>query len=316
MVQVVLNPNEDTAQGRLDKFNDFSSPLAKRVASVAKRGAQSRGLTRSTIAVGAGIGGILDQAADIAKTDSTNSVQAKIASAQNQTSLAVAATDAKSAMDIQVARDKAASERLASQLESDERQNDERISLEDRRIKSDQETNQARITSSENIALADRIAANDRAELAADVQREGISAQDDRAELAAQVQREEIASLENRSELDRQNSVFVAQLDNESRQRIEEARIEYQSTKDSTDRTDSAWTNLQAGIAQIDPNASPESQRAQFNRLMDTFDARMGFLSTVTGSTAPQQSGPTTAFAPSTLTGLAGRVVNANPGIG
>lgn len=266
MARIKLDPSTDTAQGRLDQFNDFSSPISKRVAHVAARGAKAAGLTRSTIAQGAGIAGVLDNASDLAKTDATNSVQAKIAEASNLTALETAQLEASSRLAVQKAADSASAERLAAELESREG-----LAEEQRNLDLTISTNQ--LESSENIATADRDAANDR------------------ADLAATVQREEIASLEDRSELDRQNSLLIQQMDDETQTRINDAKLEYQESKDQQDRSDSAWNSLQQGIASIDTNAKPESQQTQFNRLMDTFDARMGFLNAVAPPSSPPPPG-------------------------
>lgn len=295
MARIKIN-KEDTAEGRLGSFNDFSTPVYKRVAHVASRQAKSQGLSRSTIAIGAGHAGVMDQAADIAKADANNSIQAKIAQAQNETTLSAARIDADSAMARQLAADKAASERLASQLESQEGQAAEERSLKDKlageqrdldkyinetRIASEENQNIARITSSENIATADR------------------EAQNDRANLAAQVEREGIASREEQSVLDRENSILLQNLDDESNERMEQAKIDYQNTKDVNDRKDAAWDGLQNGINSIDVNASSSSQSTQFNRLMEVYESRVAFINAATGGEAdapPEQ----TAYYPGT----------------
>jgi hypothetical protein len=103
----------DTASGRLNKTADFNSPVSRRIASFAKREGGARGLTNSSITVGNSLGNMLDQSADIAKTDSTNIIGAKT-SVRN----AVLASDTQKA--ISASEAKAAQERLAASLAAQE----------------------------------------------------------------------------------------------------------------------------------------------------------------------------------------------------
>ena len=98
-----------------------------------------------------------------------------------------------------------------------------------------------------------------------------------------------IKSQEDMSELDRANRLELTRIDNAARERvatlgndaqieIEKIRANFNVGAQARAEVSSAWDNLQQGIANIDPNATPESQRAQFSRLTSSFDARMSFL--------------------------------------
>lgn len=480
MARIKLDPTEDTVAGRLEASQPLQGALAKRIASQASQQAKSRGLGRSSIAVGAAMGGLLDQQVNIATTDSNNSVQAKIASAQNETSLGVAHIDADSRLLVQQASDKSAAERLAASLESQEREGsanrqvelsgqevqregiaatrqtaldhiasteglaaarnalDERLSqlqidartaeqlrqiastegmaaaqleLERYSVDTGAQTAANQLASNEKIAaqgdatdrlgietqaqsireqiLSNESLANDRNLLDERMQqlqltaaednlileiasREGIAAAQqaidklgieasrqtaldqiestegleaarnsltermtqmelnaaDQRQLndiasregmaAAQrsldetiadqqrltqltiaregneVAREDIAARQDisqanitaadtRAQLDRDNQRFIQSMSISSQVQLEEMRQQYQVDRDNREEVAMSWNNLQQGIANIDPNASATSQQTQFNRLMDTFDSRMSYLSMVRG---------------------------------
>ena len=247
---------KDTVAGRVST-TDFNEPIYRRAASLATRAAASRGLTRSSISVGAGIGQALDKAVDIAKTDSTNIVNTGNQNAVNNTSIRntdssntsnenIAKLDTDTQKELQVLTAKENRDNLASELES-----------------------------REGIASQDRAATNLNQAANRQVEQQRITSQESIASAA-------LASEERKSEFDRQNNVLLTNLNNENKLRIEEMRLRYQGNADRTTAQNDAWGQYQAGLANIDPNASSSSQNTQFNRLSDAFDARMDFISGIT----------------------------------
>ena len=467
---------EDTVQGQLESFNDYSNPIFKRAGSLGTRMAASRGLTNSTIATGMVSGQILDKATDIAKTDATNRVTTGINNAGNASGILTTRISAEANLEAARLKDKGDTERLGTQIESNEREgaagrksqegqtfanieatkgieaaknalnekltgmnlssqekqqlldiaSREGMAAADLAMKdlmsqrqtdvsyadiesregieaaknalneklttmnlSSQEKQQLlSIASNEGMAAADlamkdlisqrqtdvsyadiesregieaaknalneklttmnlssqekqqllTIASNEgmaAADLAmkdlisqrqtdvsyADIEsREGIEAAKNAlserlsqagidANVALQINdiaskegmaaadralrdvmnNKTIKSQEDMSELDRANRLELTRIDNAARERvatlgndaqieIEKIRANFNVGAQARAEVSSAWDNLQQGIANIDPNATPESQRAQFSRLTSSFDARMSFL--------------------------------------
>ena len=405
---------EDTVQGQLESFNDYSNPIFKRAGSLGTRMAASRGLTNSTIATGMVSGQILDKATDIAKTDATNRVTAGINNAGNASGILTTRISAEANLEAARLKDKGDTERLGTQIESNEREaaagrksqegqtfanieatkgieaakNALNEKLTGMNLSSQEKQQLLDIASREGMAAADlamkdlmsqrqtdvsyadiesregieaaknalneklttmnlssqekqqllTIASNEgmaAADLAmkdlvsqrqtdvsyADIEsREGIEAAKNAlserlsqagidANVAIQINdiaskegmaaadralrdvmnNKTIKSQEDMSELDRANRLELTRIDNAARVRvatlgndaqieIEKIRANFNVGAQARAEVSSAWDNLQQGIANIDPNATPESQRAQFSRLTSSFDARMSFL--------------------------------------
>jgi len=93
----------------------------------------------------------------------------------------------------------------------------------------------------------------------------------------------QIEATAQQSALERQNRQFLEQMGNDSAAQIAQLSQDSQDFRQRYDAGNSAWNNLQQGIAQIDPNATSASQNTQFKRLQESFKARMAFLNTIGG---------------------------------
>lgn len=418
MVGTYKVDERDTVAGRLNAFNDYNSPVYKRVASMANRQAAARGLRNSTIAGGAAAGAVMDRAFDVAKTDSTNIVNAGIQSSVNETSMRNTdvnaalsrennirdnetsryATDKSAGTQVEVANinartsiannirdnetavgnnvrtnetstrntqiqadtqlaatrmnnetsvannvrdnatsaanntrnnetavtttrmqnetqleatrmnnetvtannvrdnqtsrdntklttdtqlaiqqqsDKSAAERLAASIDSqeaiaaDDRTSREKISADT--IAANRDNLLSELSSNERMTF-ERIAADQSlADLRASVDREGIASNE-------RIAKDQIAAADIRAALERDNAVKIQQMSQDSQERLQNLREQAQVDADYRQEKTFAWNDLQQGIANIDINASPESQQNQFDRLMDTYQARMDFI--------------------------------------
>ena len=123
---------EETVAGRLKKFTDSNSPSMQYASALGRREAGARGLTNSSIAVGAAAESVMRIGSDVAKADANIFSQSSISQAQNKTALEqqrvsdVAALDrtkltTDTQLKIQTQGDQAAKERLASQILSQEK---------------------------------------------------------------------------------------------------------------------------------------------------------------------------------------------------
>ena len=365
-------PEEDLVTGRLAQFDDFSNPVFKRAGSLASRVSASRGLSNSSIAVGAAQGAVLDRAVDVSIADSGSLVNSGMNSAQNKTSASIANASNATSLQQQIISDRNASERLGAQLESAEREGaanrtssetinltgiesregmasaqralDEKLtglnisSAEKQQLKdigsregmaaaqraldtlltresnaSQELQNLSRIESNEGLAAAQRgldtlltqmgIDANTATQLKDIASREGIaSAEREMQRLGidtdATLRREGMDSEERiskanleaadtRARLERENQRFIQSMGIEAENQMLELKNKYTVEAMNRESVGMAWNNLQQGIANIDPNATRESQTTQFNRLMGSFDSRMGFL----GITRSQTNG-------------------------
>ena len=365
-------PEEDLVTGRLAQFDDFSNPVFKRAGSLASRVSASRGLSNSSIAVGAAQGAVLDRAVDVSIADSGSLVNSGMNSAQNKTSASIANASNATSLQQQIISDRNASERLGAQLESAEREGaanrtssetinltgiesregmasaqralDEKLtglnisSAEKQQLKdigsregmaaaqraldtlltresnaSQELQNLSRIESNEGLAAAQRgldtlltqmgIDANTATQLKEIASKEGIaSAEREMQRLGidtdATLRREGMDSEERiskanleaadtRARLERENQRFIQSMGIEAENQMLELKNKYTVEAMNRESVGMAWNNLQQGIANIDPNATRESQTTQFNRLMGSFDSRMGFL----GITRSQTNG-------------------------
>lgn len=267
---------KDTVAGRLANSTLSSNPALRRSASMATRIASAKGLGRSTIAAGAGVGAYLDQAVDIAKTDSTNIIQTGNQNAINNTNIrntdannssqetvARLSTDTQKALQTEQIR--ADKESLAARIESEEKINSQNITANADNLNKEL-TVRERISNSQITADNANQAAN------RDVERTRISSQENIAYNA-------IVSDERKAAFQRDHERLITSLDNDNRLRIEQMRMEYQANSDRNDEMGAAWSNYQASLASIDPNATSASQNTMFKRITDAFDARMNFIS-------------------------------------
>jgi len=332
-------PEEDLVTGRLAQFDDFSNPVFKRAGSLASRVSASRGLSNSSIAVGAAQGAVLDRAVDVSIADSGSLVNSGMNSAQNKTSASIANASNATSLQQQIISDRNASERLGAQLESAEREgaanrtSSETINLtgiESREgMASDQRAldtlltresnasqelqNLSRIESNEGLAAAQRgldtlltqmgIDANTATQLKDIASKEGIAAAEremqrlgidtdatlrrEGMDSEERISKANLEAADTRARLERENQRFIQSMGIEAENQMLELKNKYTVEAMNRESVGMAWNNLQQGIANIDPNATRESQTTQFNRLMGSFDSRMGFL----GITRSQTNG-------------------------
>jgi len=162
---------EETVAGRLKKFTESGSPAMQYASALGRREAGARGLTNSSIAVGAAAEQVMRYGSDIAKTDATIFSQSNIADAANKTALEQQRLSDVGAMNrtklttdtqlkIQTQGDAAAKERLASQIASQEKiataQNKTQKEIQTQADTAALARINAQITSTESIALAER----------------------------------------------------------------------------------------------------------------------------------------------------------------
>ena len=365
-------PEEDLVTGRLAQFDDFSNPVFKRAGSLASRVSASRGLSNSSIAVGAAQGAVLDRAVDVSIADSGSLVNSGMNSAQNKTSASIANASNATSLQQQIISDRNASERLGAQLESAEREGaanrtssetinltgiesregmasaqralDEKLtglnisSAEKQQLKdigsregmaaaqraldtlltresnaSQELQNLSRIESNEGLAAAQRgldtlltqmgIDANTATQLKDIASKEGIAAAEremqrlgidtdatlrrEGMDSEERISKANLEAADTRARLERENQRFIQSMGIEAENQMLELKNKYTVEAMNRESVGMAWNNLQQGIANIDPNATRESQTTQFNRLMGSFDSRMGFL----GITRSQTNG-------------------------
>tara|TARA_E500000178_G_scaffold27990_2_gene25650 strand:- start:3929 stop:5221 length:1293 start_codon:yes stop_codon:yes gene_type:complete len=162
---------EETVAGRLKKFTESGSPAMQYASALGRREAGARGLTNSSIAVGAAAEQVMRYGSDVAKTDATIFSQSNIADAANKTALEQQRLSDVGAMNrtklttdtqlkIQTQGDTAAKERLASQIASQEKiataQNKTQKEIQTQADTAALARVSAQITSTESIALAER----------------------------------------------------------------------------------------------------------------------------------------------------------------
>lgn len=360
-------PEEDLVTGRLAQFDDFSNPVFKRAGSLASRVSASRGLTNSSIAVGAAQGAVLDRAVDVSIADSGSLVNSGMNSAQNKTSASIANASNATSLQQQILSDRGASERLGAQLESAEREgaanrtSSENINLTGiesregmasaqrdldtlltRESNASQELqNLSRIQSNEGMAAAQRgldtllttmgIDANTATQLKDIASKEGIAAAEremtrlgidtdatirrEGMESQERVSKANLEAADTRARLERENQRFLQSMGINAENQMLELKNKYTVEAMNRESVGMAWNNLQQGIAAIDPNATRESQTTQFNRLMGSFDSRMGFLgiarSETNGSVQnPNIPGPDIGTPPPPNTGGGGGILS------
>lgn len=287
-----VDESTDTVYGQLDKYTNSNSILLKRAAQTGLESAASRGLTNSSIAIGASQGAYYDKAGQFAIKDAEIYNSRKDQNQQAQTALEQ--TRMNNEGSILQSR-----ENNATQLESNRIQADsnERISTADRdanrqnllsEIASKERINQTQIDSQQaEIDARMQISEN---ELAA--QTELTLKELESNERVATANREADAL---RAQLERENSIRLQQMSAESAMAQEQLAQASQDARQRYESLSSAWNNLQQGIAAIDPNAKSASQITQLNRLQESFQARMEFVNSMGGytSTSGNDQAPT-----------------------
>jgi len=316
---------EETVAGRLKKFTESGSPAMQYASALGRREAGARGLTNSSIAVGAAAEQVMRYGSDVAKADANIFSQSNIADAANKTALEQQRLSDVGAMDrtklttdtqlkIQTQGDKAAKERLASQIASQEKiataQNKTQKEIQTAADTAALARVKAQITSNEAMALADQAnkmaivnaqsasalaVAQERTKSAAAIESarstsaENINTATLTSNAAVQAARnasnEKIASanaaaIAAENELDRLSQQNIAKWNNEAALQLQTMKENFGITSEYRNDATNAWQGFSNGIAQIDTTASPASQTEQFNRINESFQARMKFLNT------------------------------------
>jgi len=136
------------------------------------------------------------------------------------------------------------------------------------------------IASREGIASAEREMQRLGIDTDATLRREGMDSEE-------RISKANLEAADTRARLERENQRFIQSMGIEAENQMLELKNKYTVEAMNRESVGMAWNNLQQGIANIDPNATRESQTTQFNRLMGSFDSRMGFL----GITRSQTNG-------------------------
>lgn len=275
---------KDTVAGRLASFNNFTNPLARQTASVASRIGASRRMSNSSVTVGEGLGAVLAQSVDIAKTDSSNIINTKNQNAVNNTN--IRNTDANNTSSEKVATLQSETQKQIQQAEAQARRQDLASQLEVQ----------------ERIAAADRLSrSSDLAkELSYRTQTDSANRQVQREQTAANtaVAQSEILSRERQAQFQRDNEVLITNLNNSNQMKIEEMRARYQQAEGQRNEMGAAWSQYQAGLASIDPNASSASQNEMFSRITTAFEARMDFIKSSTPYAPAPSTQPSASYSP------------------
>ena len=249
-----VDKSTDTVRGQLDNYTNFDTPLMKRIAQQGIDQAAGRGLTNSSIAGGNAIGKVLDKAGEWATTDAGAYNNRKTESLRSATSVygideSAAASrygSDKSLEGTQVAAD-------ASMYGADK-------SSEASMYGADKQLEGSKIQASATVGAA-QIAGNAR------IRAEGIAASSN-----AKIE----ASRAQTAEADRKADQVLAQMDIDAQKgaaAIKATTDRAAAQKDSYNSSlTSAGNNFSVGVANIDINASPASQKEQLNRLKDTYD--------------------------------------------
>lgn len=109
--------------------------------------------------------------------------------------------------------------------------------------------------------------------------------------------KENLANLElnttvEQAALERENRQFLQHMDDQTRLQIEAMNQQAQDYRQRYGAVNDAWSNLQQGIAAINPQATTTSQATMFARLQESFESRMTFINAIGGYT-PDFSGST-----------------------
>ena len=315
----------ETVAGRLKQFTDSNSSSMNYASALGRRVAGSRGLTNSSIAVGAAAEQVLKVGTDVAKSDANIFSQSNIAQSQNQTSLEkqklsdTAAYDrtklsADTQLKIQTEGDKAAKERLADQILSQEK-----IATQQATTQKDIQSSadaaalariKEQITSNEAIGLAERtnkmaIANAANASALAVAQERSASASSIEAARAASalalntasnasaetistarntsnetISKNNAAAIAAENALDRLNQQNIAKWNNTANLKLQEMRENFGLTSEYRSDATAAWSQYSTAIGSIDITASGASQTEQFNRVTAAFNTRMNLLNT------------------------------------
>jgi hypothetical protein len=88
--------------------------------------------------------------------------------------------------------------------------------------------------------------------------------------------------------LERENRVYIANMGNEAAAQLEQDKQQYEIRRDTDISYQSSYSDFQAGLGNIDINASAASQLAQFTRLSQAFNSRMAFLEVLYGTSSAE----------------------------
>lgn len=249
-----VDKSTDTVRGQLDNYTNFDTPLMKRIAQQGIDQAAGRGLTNSSIAGGNAIGKVLDKAGEWATTDAGAYNNRKTESLRSATS--VYGID-ESASASRYGSDKSLE---GTQVAADASKYGADKSSEASMYGSDKQLEGSKIQASATVSAA-QIAGNAR------IRAEGIAASSN-----AKIE----ASRAQTAEADRKADKVLAKMDIDAQKGAAAIKANTDRAAQQKDSYNSSLTsagnNFSVGVANIDINASPVSQKEQLNRLKDTYD--------------------------------------------
>ncbi len=274
LANIQVNEATDTVYGQLKKHTNFTSPVMQRVAQTAKDSAAARGLGNTTISQGAATGAVIDKAGEFAARDAEIYSNRKNENQRAGTHLTSTAMGNQTTL-------VSGRERNANNLSVQALSNQGALAVEGVRGHNAAIIAAADRTSREGIASGDREATNTRLAMQnASTERvaEGDRTSREDTALDERTSRETIASQ------DAATRIQMSELDSNTKMEVVRMQQETERLRQNNSATQGAWDNFQNGVAQIDPNASRESQQAQYTRLKDNFTARMEFNSGLFGA--------------------------------
>ena len=249
-----VDKSTDTVRGQLDNYTNFDTPLMKRIAQQGIDQAAGRGLTNSSIAGGNAIGKVLDKAGEWATTDAGAYNNRKTESLRSATS--VYGID-ESASASRYGSDKSLEQ---TQVTADASKYGADKTAEASMYGSDKQLEGSKIQASATVGAA-QIAGNAR------IRAEGIAASSN-----AKIE----ASRAQTAEADRKADKVLAKMDIDAQKGAAAIKANTDRAAQQKDSYNSSLTsagnNFSVGVANIDINASPASQKEQLNRLKDTYD--------------------------------------------
>lgn len=330
-----VNDKTDTVYGQLQRHSDPNSLVNRRAASNATRKGSGRGLGNSSIMQGIATGAVIDRASENAAKDAeiysnrrtenqragthlegtamTNRNNLVVGRERNQNSLDVQALGNKGALEQIAARgvidtniaDKGhlSAEKIAAGNNRTDIRNTDATNASREKIGSDSNTSAEKINTDTNASregIAD--GQNDTTLTVTEMTEEGKNTrQDSEIEYYTARDGRKLASDEYIAESGFASDERIAHLNNDTKIEVADMEIKYNVGKDSDSITLAAWENYQTGLANIDPNAKPESQSAMATRIKNGFEAFMEFTKSggfsgneaVTGIYGPSVDGRT-----------------------
>ncbi len=245
LANVQLNEATDTVYGQLQKHTDFKSPVMKLVAQESLDKSSGRGLGNTTIAGRSAIAGVVAKAGEFATKDAELYSGRRTENQRANTHLTATAMSNQNTHKVGAERNEAGLEQ-------------QRISNAGQLAATKMQTESAERVAAKNVA------AESARQSKALASQQLIAAQ-------GNTSRQTIASRNNAT------TTAANQLDNKTRLDVAQTQQDTEVLRQNNQATQSAWDSFQNGVAQIDPNAHSASQKTQYSRLKENFQARMDF---------------------------------------